>query len=224
MLRENHRGGRNRGNERPGRELSASPGRGIPLERNGGRSRRRRRKRSAAPVAAGIVLAVLCLTGAGLGIRSLLNRPDPEALTPGAVVETERFPGDEAVSEGERSGTDTDVSGENGTADSAGEGTDGQAGVHTDQESTGNSTAEERLASMTLEEKAAQLFIITPEALTGYTQVTQSGDENGAGTVSRGRPDLFFRQSPVSGAGEGHDGGSSGICRGTSGPAPVSGH
>ena len=176
MLRENHRGGRNRGNERPGRELSASPGRGIPLERNGGRSRRRRRKRSAAPVAAGIVLAVLCLTGAGLGIRSFLNRPDPEALTPGAVVETERFPGDEAASEGEKSGTDTDVSGQNGTADSAGEGTDGQAGVHTDQESTGNSTAEERLASMTLEEKAAQLFIITPEALTGYTQVTQSGE------------------------------------------------
>ena len=92
MLRENHRGGRNRGNERPGRELSASPGRGIPLERNGGRSRRRRRKRSAAPVAAGIVLAVLCLTGAGLGIRSFLNRPDPEAMTPGAVVETKRFP------------------------------------------------------------------------------------------------------------------------------------
>ena len=167
MLRENHRGGRNRVNERPGRELSASPGRGSPLERNGGRSRRRRRKRSAAPVAAGIVLAVLCLTGAGLGIRSFLNRPDPEALTPGAVVETERFPGDEAASEGEKSGTDTDVSGQNGTADSAGEGTDGQAGVHTDQESTGNSTAEERLASMTLEEKAAQLFIITPEALTG---------------------------------------------------------
>lgn len=35
---------------------------------------------------------------------------------------------------------------------------------------------QDKLASMTLEEKAAQLFIITPEALTGYSHVTQAGE------------------------------------------------
>ncbi len=32
------------------------------------------------------------------------------------------------------------------------------------------------LSSMTVEEKAAQLFIVTPEALTGYSSVTQAGE------------------------------------------------
>ena len=34
----------------------------------------------------------------------------------------------------------------------------------------------ERLSEMTLEEKVAQMFMITPEALTGYSQVTAAGD------------------------------------------------
>ena len=34
---------------------------------------------------------------------------------------------------------------------------------------------EKKLSEMTLEEKVAQMFIITPESLTGYSQVTQAG-------------------------------------------------
>lgn len=49
---------------------------------------------------------------------------------------------------------------------------------------TGTGNAEERvteqaeriLASMTLEEKAAQLFFVTPESLTGYSRVTAAGE------------------------------------------------
>lgn len=169
MLEGNHRDSRRRrsrtqsGKRETAAVLTESAGRG---ERGVSRSRRRRRKRSTAPVAAGLLLAAVCLAGAGMGIRSLLNRPDPEALTPGTVVETERFPGDETASGGEEDG----AGGQNGEEDA------GQGGLHTAQESSGNSTAAERLASMTLEEKAAQLFIITPEALTGYTQVTRSGE------------------------------------------------
>ena len=48
---------------------------------------------------------------------------------------------------------------------------------------------QEKLASMTLEEKIAQLFIITPEQLTGYQQVTQCGEA----TYSA------FRNRPVGG-------------------------
>lgn len=39
-----------------------------------------------------------------------------------------------------------------------------------------NQTVESYLAKMTLEEKVAQMFVITPEALTGYGQVTSAGD------------------------------------------------
>ncbi len=39
-----------------------------------------------------------------------------------------------------------------------------------------NEQVEELLASMSLEEKAAQLFIVTPEALTGVGQVTAAGE------------------------------------------------
>lgn len=35
---------------------------------------------------------------------------------------------------------------------------------------------QKKLLSMTVEEKAAQLFIVTPEALTGYSSVTQAGE------------------------------------------------
>lgn len=35
---------------------------------------------------------------------------------------------------------------------------------------------QKKLSSMTVEEKAAQLFIVTPEALTGYSSVTQAGE------------------------------------------------
>lgn len=35
---------------------------------------------------------------------------------------------------------------------------------------------EEKISGMTLEEKVAQLFIITPEALTGMGKVTAAGD------------------------------------------------
>ena len=178
MLEESSRETGNRdGFQNRGREQLRA-GRETDRKRGGSRSRRRRRKKSAAPLLIAVILAGVCLAGAGIAVHSLLNRPDPESLAPGTAVETERFPGDEVSSGCAENGAD-----ENGGSQ-AGQNTDGQTNQdaddhtssHSGQETTGNSTVEERLASMTLEEKAAQLFIITPEALTGYTQVTQSGE------------------------------------------------
>ncbi len=42
--------------------------------------------------------------------------------------------------------------------------------------SVSNSRVERYLSEMTMEEKVAQLFILTPEGLTGYSQVTAAGD------------------------------------------------
>ena len=119
------------------------------------RSRRRRRRRSPLP---GLLLLLMILILAGsaawAGIRLLGSQEEDQ---PGTAVEPETFPGDQG------SGGEAETS--SGNQNSGGE---------TDK-ADGLSTAEEKLASMTLEEKAAQLFIITPEALTGYTQVTQAG-------------------------------------------------
>ena len=51
---------------------------------------------------------------------------------------------------------------------------------------------EEKISGMTLEEKVAQLFIITPEALTGMGKVT--ADKKMPGTVSGWWHDLFCRE------------------------------
>lgn len=55
----------------------------------------------------------------------------------------------------------------------------GQTGLEaegTEEKQTDSTAAETFLANMTLEEKVAQMFILTPEALTGYNSVTSAGE------------------------------------------------
>ena len=70
-------------------------------------------------------------------------------------------------------------SGSNQESGSASETEAGQTGLEaegTEEKQTDSAAAEKFLANMTLEEKAAQMFILTPEALTGYNSVTSAGE------------------------------------------------
>ncbi len=52
----------------------------------------------------------------------------------------------------------------------------GSTGPYHEPDSTDTAKIQAIISRMTLEQKTAQLFIITPEALTGYPAVTQAGD------------------------------------------------
>ncbi|MDE7299167.1 MAG: glycoside hydrolase family 3 protein, partial [Lachnospiraceae bacterium] len=52
----------------------------------------------------------------------------------------------------------------------------GSATAPSDPQHSREERAGQLLAGMTLEQKAAQLFMITPEALTGYSRVTEAGE------------------------------------------------
>ena len=52
----------------------------------------------------------------------------------------------------------------------------GSTGPYDEPDSTDTAKIQAIISRMTLEQKTAQLFIITPEALTGYPAVTQAGD------------------------------------------------
>ncbi len=87
--------------------------------------------------------------------------------------------GQEAGGEGAGQGGSADGTGsgqkpEAGMA-GAGQGT-GFGAVSEEEEKALQERAQEKLASMSLEEKVAQLFLITPEALTGAGSVTQAGE------------------------------------------------
>ena len=143
-----------------------------------GRSRgravsRRRKKRGPSVLALGLLLAILCV--GGVGAAALLSRSQGQGEEdPGKRIQGETFPGDPGVSgENDGSGADPaeDVSGGREGAESGGD-----SSQRADTSGTGRSTPQEQLAAMTLEEKAAQIFLVTPEALTGYSQVTQAGE------------------------------------------------
>ena len=56
--------------------------------------------------------------------------------------------------------------------------------------------AAQLVSGMSLEDKVAQMFVITPEALTGYTSVTAAGDTTKQHMKQTGRrSDLYGRQS-----------------------------
>ncbi|MBQ9438562.1 MAG: hypothetical protein IJU50_09530 [Lachnospiraceae bacterium] len=66
------------------------------------------------------------------------------------------------------------------------------------QEETGNERDEEILGvirTMSLEDKVAQLFFLTPEQLTGYTQVTQAGDATKEALEKHPVGGLFYNSS-----------------------------
>ena len=65
-----------------------------------------------------------------------------------------------------------------------------------------NDMVEDTIAGMTLEQKVAGLFFVTPEQLTGVGQAVQR-DEGSAGEISGWRSDLFFTEYPVGRADKG---------------------
>lgn len=74
--------------------------------------------------------------------------------------------------------------GSNGADDSAGEGA-GESQGPEDAAAAACAAADERIGAMTLEQKVAQLFIVTPEALVeGVSQVTQAGDMTREGVAA----------------------------------------
>ncbi|RGY96861.1 glycoside hydrolase family 3 protein [Clostridium sp. AM58-1XD] len=125
-----------------------------------GRSRRKRKKRQKkgwAAVAA--AAALILLTGAAVWALGENRADSAESYPLPSEVVKETFPGDaKQQDEGEQEkAAESGLSGE-AAAGSANDGKNAD------------------LDSMSLEEKAAQIFMITPEALTGYTQVTQAGE------------------------------------------------
>ena len=114
-----------------------------------------------------LLAAILCfagpLPGMGNGSRG------PEAGMNGMGTRTDEMQGRENDTEGGGDGTDPvgyDIDG-GGDGMEAG-GYTGKDGVNSQEE-----WARKQLEAMSLEEKAAQLFIITPEQLTGCSQVTR---------------------------------------------------
>ena len=74
--------------------------------------------------------------------------------------------------------------GVDGSDGSAGEGA-GEGQGSEDAATAARATASERVSAMTLEQKVAQLFIVTPEALVkGVSQVTQAGDMTREGVAA----------------------------------------
>ncbi|MFR7405418.1 MAG: twin-arginine translocation signal domain-containing protein, partial [Coriobacteriaceae bacterium] len=74
--------------------------------------------------------------------------------------------------------------GSNGTGDSAGEEA-GEGQSPEDSAAAARAAVDERIGTMTLEQKVAQLFIVTPEALVeGVSQVTQAGDMTREGVAA----------------------------------------
>lgn len=125
----------------------------------------------------GVLLAAVIFALGGCG-RETQADPVETVVIPPVNMETddqqEKEPDQEEVSDREEisdhSKTESDEDQEqivehSQIADAA------EKGEHADL----SQRVEQKLAEMTLEEKVAQMFILTPESLTGYSQVTQAG-------------------------------------------------
>lgn len=125
-------------------------------ERQRGQSRRnpRSRKRRGGRSAGWLTLLLIAAAAAVVLIHRYTVKKDQElaaARESSAAVGTEVFPGDEK--------------------DGAGDGNGGSSDVPKEQPPT----VEEIMERMTLEEKVLQLFMVTPEALTGVDEVYAAG-------------------------------------------------
>lgn len=149
------------------------------------------------------VFALLFAVVLAAAFRTAENRRAAAGREEAGSVRPELMPGDDSGTglggkAREEDGTETETKAENGgqtgepVRESAGESKDrpeedgegeenggSQKGVRAFPGSPGSraeKTARELLASMTLEEKILQLFMITPEALTGYDEVYAAGE------------------------------------------------
>lgn len=151
--------------------------------------RRKERSRAFAILAAFIVIVLAVLGGAGFGIYSFLHRQpaeEPEIVQePEPMIEEEP---EEIISENEIEEIVT-VS-ENEIADSEpGELTDEDKAAILDEVIAGY------LDNMTLEQKVAGMFFITPEELTGVNQVTVGGSTLNAALNEYPVGGLFLTES-----------------------------
>ncbi len=120
------------------------------------------------------------------------EKQDPEdgSAASGDGTGTGGMPGESGTGSG-GTGTDRPSGAESGTGGMSGESGTGSGGTGTDRPSGGSGNGngesggrtgtdtqpEEILADMTLEQKVLQLFVVTPEALTGFSgTVTAAGD------------------------------------------------
>lgn len=148
------------------------------------RSRRRRRRRNNRRIWTVILLVVLC-AAAFAGVFCFAGKRRAEAGREEAgTIRPERIPGDDtgtglggkALADGPGGGTEDTSEGsisEGSTVEAAGQ--TGGGGQREDSLEA-RERAEEILDSMTLEEKILQLFMVTPEALTGYDEVYAAGE------------------------------------------------
>ena len=147
-----------------------------PRSRDRRSRRRRRRGRNKGRIAAVILIALLC-AAALAGVFCFAGKRRAEAGREEAgAIRPERIPGDD---------TGTGLGGKASEAHTAAESGEKAPGEETGQSGEGaqaegrseaEKKAEEILDSMTLEEKILQLFMVTPEALTGYDEVYAAGE------------------------------------------------
>ncbi len=115
------------------------------------------------------VLVIGVLTNAAGSIRDHQNNKQSEQVTDDDTqgdTATEDISSSEDVFPGDETTEDTQSS----------ENPDNQGGwFETEQRETFAAAVEQKLASMTTEEKVAQLFLVSPESITGVDRVTVSG-------------------------------------------------
>ena len=134
-------------------------------ERHHGRSRRRRNgggsRRPAGCLVLPVILVITAAAAAGvLFLKNGIGQQEAEKPRDTSVaVQPELFPGDTAS-----------------RRESAPQGTEGD-GTAPEEAENRPETAEEFLKQMTLEEKVLQLFMVTPEALTGVDEVYAAGEK-----------------------------------------------
>lgn len=154
-------------------------------ERHHGRSRRREGgSKTRRPAGCLVLLILLVVAGIGaaaavLFLRGGVGQREREyPRDTSAAVQPELFPGDT---------TSRKESGER----------DGEtAGTGPEEPEDRPGTAEEFLRQMTLEEKVFQLFMVTPEALTGVDEVYAAGEKTKESIVSRPVGGIvYFRQN-----------------------------
>lgn len=146
--------------------------------RNGKNNRRQREVRRLLLFSIAIVALVF---GAAFLAYLLFLRPQPAAQEASTMVtdagagtatpETVPFRAYGEAEEGQSEEEGASAAGEDSSAESAASATEGESA-----EDASVTALKETISAMTPEEKVAQLFLITPEQLTGYQQVTQCGD------------------------------------------------
>ena len=147
-----------------------------PRSRDRRSRRRRRRGRNKGRIAAVILIALLC-AAALAGVFCFAGKRRAEAGREEAgAIRPERIAGDDTGTGLGGKATEAHTAAESGEKAPGEETGQSGEGAQAEGRSEAEKKAEEILDSMTLEEKILQLFMVTPEALTGYDEVYAAGE------------------------------------------------